>query len=231
MRFLKALIVTGVLSALVIFALIWYAGNRQESVPPTPLPTPVTSAPTPEPVTPPAPPAEETKTYTDEKAGFSVTYPVSIMPTADKQDMQLSGYIPVCDPDVAIACFPIGKAPYAGKNFENAAFAVHVQPKLKTDATCSAIKPQSGETADGGATIGGIAFKKFAFGDAAAGHQLSGERYRVFRNGNCYELATSTGTTTFENYPAGTILKFTDQDRADVQRVLDTMLMSFRFLS
>jgi hypothetical protein len=251
MRMTKPFLLSGLFAALVIGGLVLYGVSRQPqqppAAPPQPNPTGVYCtmeaklcpdgktyvgrqgpkcefAPCPETSEAPA-----LKTYTNAKYGFTVSYPDTVTPTDDVQDMQLSGYIPVCDPDVAVACFPMGKAPYAGKNFENAAFAVHVRKALKTEASCESVVPDAGETADGNATIDGTAFRKFAMGDAAMGHQLAGENYRAFRGGTCYELATRIGTTTFENYEPGTIERFTDQDRADVERALEAMLTSFRF--
>lgn len=232
MKTTKPLIISGLLAAVVIGGLVVYGMNQQPAPSPAPAPAPQPApapTPTPAPEPTPAPPAPVTKTYTNATFGFTLDYPENIVPTEDKQDMAMSGYLPVCDPDTAVVCFPYGKELMPGKNFDNAAFSVHVLSKLKTEDKCLALG--NGEEADGTATIGGTPYKKFASGDAAMGHQLSGENYRAFRNGNCFQLSTAVFTTTYENYPPGTLERFTDQDRANVQHVLDAMLLSFKFTS
>lgn len=166
-------------------------------------------------------------TYVDADYGFSVTYPETVVPTADTEAMATMGYIPVCDPELAIVCFPYGKEEYAGKNFESAAFAVHDRTDLKDETACA--KPQPEEQADGNAVIGGLTFRKYSFGDAAVSHQLTGENYRRYQDGTCFELSTRTLTTTFEVWEPGSIERFTDADRMALQRVLEDMLLSFRF--
>ncbi len=219
-----AILISGLLAATAMVALLLIAPHVR--VPAETLPETHESAPQPEPQ--PVPTAD-TKMYTNAKYGFSVAYPEIIQPTEDKPDMQLSGYIPVCDPDNAIACFPFAKETYKDTNFESAAFAVHVRSDLKKPTTCTA--SSNGEIIDGEATINGVAYKKFSFGDAAAGHRLEGENYRTYRNGACIELSTRVATTVFENYEPGAIVRFTDEDRSSLQAALDAMLKSFRFVS
>jgi len=222
--FVKILLISGLFAAVIIGGLVLYGMSRQSSPAPAPSTSPAT---VPTPPAPPTPAANAPKVYSNAALGFTVAYSDPIIPTEDKQDMALSGYIPVCDPDTAIVCFPYGKDQLPGKNFDNAAFSVHVLAGVKTEAKCEAVG--NGEQADGAATIGGLSFKKFAYGDAAMGHQLSGENYRYFRSGTCFQLSTDIFTSTFENYPTGTLERFTDADRAMVQHVLDGMLLSFRF--
>ena len=220
---------SGLIAAIAISGLaIVFA--RQKSAAPAATPVAQQPASQPQPAPAPAPvPKPATKTYENDKYGFSVQYPETILVTEDKSDMQLSGYVPVCDPDHAIVCFPFPKETYKNTNFEDAAFAVHVRPDLKKQSTCET--PDNGETADGEASINGVAYKKFAFGDSAAGHHVEGENYRVFRSGSCIELSTRVATTAFENYESGTITRLTDADRSNLQAVLDDMLKSFRFIT
>ncbi len=214
---------TAIIGLTIVFA-------RQKSAAPAATPVAQQPAPQLQPAPAPAPvPKPAAKTYENSTYGFSVQYPETILATEDKQDMQLSGYVPVCDPDHAIVCFPFPKETYKNTNFEDAAFAVHVRPDLKKQAACES--PDNGETADGEATLNGVSYKKFAFSDAAAGHRLEGENYRVFRSGSCIELSTRVATTVFENYEPGMITRFTEVDRSSMQAALDDMLKSFRFVS
>lgn len=226
MQFAKPLLLSGLFAAVVVGGLVLLTMNRQPALPPA-APAP-TVQPAPAPAPPGAvPPAAATKTFTDAKLGFSADFPDSVIPTEDKPDMALSGYMPVCDPDTAIVCFPYGKDQLPGRNFDGAAFSVHVLPTVTTAAKCEAAG--NGEQADGTASIGGVSFMKFKAGDAAMGHQLSGEKFRAFKDGTCFQLSTDIYTSTIENYPSGLLKPFTDDERASVQKILDAMLDSFRF--
>lgn len=216
----QILVISGLFAATVIAALVLFVSNvpQADPVPATALPS--VSEPQKE-------PALNLKTYTHTELGFSVEYPDTILYTEDTEEMRLSGYIPVCDPELAVVCFPVAKDAYAGTNFGSAAFAVHLRTDLKKSASCEA--SQSGEVADGDATIRGTSYKKFSFGDAAASHRLEGENYRVFRDGSCFELSTRVATTVFEVYEPGAVMRFSDANRSALQAMLDAMLTSFRF--
>ena len=222
----KAIFLSGLIAATAIVAMV-FAFSRQS---PSPVAQPVVEELPPEPqIVPMPPPKPITKVFTSAKYGFSVEYPETLLLTEDTQDMQLSGYIPVCDPDHAIVCFPIAKDTYENTNFGGAAFAVHRRGDLKKQTTCEA--PDNGEMPDGEANINGVTYKKFSFSDAATSHRLEGENYRVYKNSRCFELSTRVATTVFEVYEPGAIVRFTDNDRSSVQAILDAMVTSFRFVS
>jgi len=168
-----------------------------------------------------------TKTYSDTNLGFTVQYPDDLTPIVDRVKMRLTGYIPACDPDHAIVCFPLDTSAYSGTNFESAAFGVQMRDDLKGQAACAA--PSNGETALGVATINGTAFNVFSLSDSGAGHHAEGQNFRVFRDKNCLELSTRIDTMAFENWPPGTIKRFTEGDQAIVQLILDGMRKSFTF--
>jgi hypothetical protein len=220
----QILVISGLFAATVIAALVLFVSNA----PKAPVSQPETQQSVLQLQPAPAPPASHT-TYTNAQLGFSVEYPETILYTDDVQDMQLSGYIPVCDPDYAVVCFPISKDVYAGTNFGSAAFAVHLREDLKTRSACETW--QSGELVDGEATINGTSYKKFSYNEGAMSHRLDGENYRTFRDGDCYELSTRVATTVFKVYEPGTITLFTDDNRSALQAALDAMLTSFRFVS
>ncbi len=222
----KAILLSGLIAALAIVALA-FAFSRQNPVPAV---QPIVEESAPEPqIVPLPPPKPITKTYTNAKYGFSVEYPETLVLTEDAREMQLSGYIPVCDPDHAIVCFPIAKNAYENTNFGGAAFAVHSRGDLKKPTTCGA--PSNGEMPDGEANLNGVTYKKFSFSDAAMSHRLEGENYRVYKNGRCFELSTRVTTTVYEVYEPGTVTRFSEDDRSSVQAALDLMLTSFRFVS
>jgi len=217
--FAKLFLVSGLFAATVIAALLAYGLTHTPAQIPASAPPPAAvEAATTTPVGP--------FVYANDTYGFTLAYPDSATATTDAAEMTASGYIPVCDPDHAVACFIYGLPKYAGTNFGNAAFAVHIRKDLKTKTACDS--PQDDQD-DGAATIGGTSFRKFAFSDAAMSHRLDGENYRVFRDDTCFELSTRVATTVYEVYAPGMVSRFTDLDRSAVQHVLDTMLMSFRF--
>ncbi len=226
MRTPKAVFLSGLIAAAAIVGLTLAFASQKPAAPAQPPVAVQPPAPQPQPAPAPQP---SVKSYTNARYGFSVDYPEAVIPTEDTQDMQLSGYIPVCDPDHAIVCFPFAKDTYKNTNFESAAFAVHLRTDLKKASTCQA--SDNGEMPDGEAAINGVTYKKFSFGDAAAGHRLEGENYRVFKDSRCIELSTRVATTVFENYQPGTIDLFTDEERSSLQAQLDAMLKSFRFVS
>ncbi len=196
---------------------------------------------TPPPVPEPEPPPSETgdpsrlmppldpgmSLYTNSQHDLMLEYPSRIVPLTDPEAMTAMGYIPACDPENAVVCFPIPQSEYPGTNFSNAAFSIRLRLDLKTEAAC--MTADNGEVANGQTTISETTFHVFAFGDAAMSHQLNGKNYRAFREGGCYELATRIATTTYEVYEEGTIRRFTDEDRAAVEAILDRMRSTFRF--
>ena len=165
--------------------------------------------------------------FLDADHDLVLKYPSDIVPLRDRAAMEGLGYIPTCDPEHALVCFPYDPPAYEGTNFESAAFAIHLRDDLGTEAECLAAQPA--ENATGAVMLGGTVFSSFAFGDAAMSHRLDGRNYRAFRKGSCYELATRIATSVFEVWGPGSIRAFTPADEAEVRAALDKMLMSFRF--
>lgn len=166
------------------------------------------------------------KLYANDAYGLRVAYPEEVIPVSDPKELAASGYIPVCDPETAVVCFPYGKEKYAGTNFDDAAFAVHDRKDLKDAEACGSVQPA--EQAESGMVIGSTAFQTFSFATAATSHRLDGKNYRLFRDGRCLELSSRIATTVFEVWEPGSIQEFTQNDRADVQAVLDEILQSVR---
>lgn len=88
---------------------------------------------------------------------------------------------------------------------------------------------QAGNREQGGRleTINGLDFQTFGYGDAAAGHQSSGDDYCVFLNDMCYQISTRINTTTFENYEPGTLARFTEEERKELEQKLSLIISSF----
>ncbi len=80
------------------------------------------------------------------------------------------------------------------------------------------------------AKINGVTFRLFSISDAWTSGGQTGEIYRVFHNGKCYELGIQQAYTSSGAFDPGAIQEFTKQDQADVHRRLRQALHSFRFL-
>lgn len=218
---------TGLFAAAVVGALAWVVSTRPPEPTPPPAPPPQKEAPL-EDGARLMPPAESgLQLYTDAQIGFLLYYPEGVTPIEDRGRMAELGYIPVCDPELSIVCFPYGKEDDAGTNFESAAFSVGIRGKITKESEC--LVPQDGEAAVGAVMINDSVFASFRYGSAATSHRLEGMHYRHFRDGRCFELSTRIASTVFEVWEPGSIEEFTAADRRTVQDVLDRMLTSFRF--
>jgi len=174
------------------------------------------------------PPEEEgVSLYLDADHDLLLRYPSEIVPILDRARMAKLGYIPTCDPDHALVCFPYDPPEYEGTNFESAAFSIHLRDDLETEAECMAVQPA--ERGDGAVLLGETVFSSFSFGDAAMSHRLDGWNYRAFREGDCYELATRIASSAFEVWEPGSVREFTLADQAKVRAGLEKILKSFRF--
>jgi hypothetical protein len=228
----EAILVTGLFAALVVVVLAWYVSMLPKTAPAPETPS-ATGTPAAEEGTPPesgrlmAPPGEGLALYTDSEHDFLLHYPSGITPLTSSAEMTSLGYIPTCDPDHAVVCFPYDPMEHVDTNFESAAFSVHLRDDIETEAECLA--PQPAESASGAVAIGGTVFSSFQFGDAAMSHRLEGRNYRAWYGNDCYELATRIATSVFEVWEAGSIREFTANDELAVRMVLEAMLKSFRF--
>ncbi|HTK60246.1 MAG TPA: hypothetical protein VL283_03530 [Candidatus Baltobacteraceae bacterium] len=223
-----ALLVSALFAAAVITALALYVASKGGPVAPAPAPAD-SGTETPSVDTGRLMPPEDpgTSLYLDADHDLVLRYPSWIMPIRDPEAMAGFGYIPVCDPDHALVCFPYAPAAYEGTNFESAAFSIHIRGDLETEAECLAVQPA--EDVEGAVMLGETVFSAFSFGDAAMSHRLDGRNYRAFHAGDCYELATRIATSAFEVWEPGSIREFTAADSAEVRAGLERILMSFRF--
>jgi hypothetical protein len=220
----KMLLVSGLFAAAALLLFAWAVTERVRPLPEAPRP-PDGALGTGARLLPPAEPG--LALYTDSRVGFFLHYPDAIVPLTETDAMATLGYIPVCDPERALVCFPYGEKEYAGTNFGAAAFSVNLRGDLAGEAACLA--PQPGETADGAMSLGGTVFTAFSYADAATSHRLDGRSLRAWRDQGCIELATRIESTVFEVWEPGSIRAFTPDDKADIQAVLEKMMASFRF--
>lgn len=221
----KMLVVTAIAAAAAVLLFAWYVSVRRPAPPPT---TPSASeTPAGDGARLMAPSEPGQAIYIDSRNGFFLSYPEEITPLTLSGEMTVLGYIPVCDPDRAVVCFPYGKERYAGTNFGSAAFSVNLREDLADEAAC--LSPQPGESSDGATALDGTVYAAFSYADAAASHRLDGRSLRTWRGPGCVELSTRIESTVFEVWEPGSVRAFTPADKADIQDVLERMLVSFRF--
>lgn len=165
------------------------------------------------------------KIYTDSTHGFTFQYPTTARLVTDPKEMSSLSYIPLCDPDHTYACVWFSPNLFPKSNFQGAGFTVNFAEA--TQATCQ----ESQDTQEPGeiSTINGISFLKYNISGAAAGNQVEAYEYRVFHGNTCFVVATQVHTTTYGNYPEGSITRFTDQNRAQIFATLNQILSTFRF--
>ena len=224
----QAVLLSALFSAAVVAALAFHVASKGGfASAPTPIRATGTAPVTPDTsrLMPPEDPG--TSVFLDARRDLLLKYPSDVVPILDRARMEALGYIPVCDPMHALACFPVDPPAYEDTNFESAAFAIHVRDDLGSGAECLAVQPA--EISEGAILLGETVFASFSFGDAAMSHRLDGRNYRAWRDGDCYELATRVATSVYEVWESGSIRRFTAADEATVRAILDGMLKSFRF--
>jgi hypothetical protein len=126
---------------------------------------------------------------------------------------------------LAIATLSAAFAPKT--NFAGAVFTVAASADPKAVASCLTT-PENTSAVRGAATINGVAFAKFVSGDAGAGNLHEIHSYRAVHNNQCYAVEYDVHSLNIGNYdPSSGIVAF---DKSKVQKVLNGMLLSFKFL-
>lgn len=182
------------------------------------LPNQITSAPD---------PRDGWNRYTDTSGMWAIDTPSTTRIIVDKQVMASIGYIPTCDSTTALVCILIDKNIVPNSNFQGAAVSVNIVSATSSSACLS--KKTAEQTELGITMINTIPFQTFTASNAAMSHQSSGANYRTWNENTCYGIETSINTTSFEVYEAGTVKKFTDTDRAQIENLLNDSVSSFRF--
>ncbi|WP_371067884.1 hypothetical protein, partial [Salmonella enterica] len=120
-------------------------------------------------------------------------------------------YIPPCI-DGFEYCLYYNGQDYVGTNLESVGLSILKRNDLKNITTCLNTAPQGYNMKSTSISTSSSVFSPL--GDAAAGHYSSGESYRLYKNNMCYEFQTRIGLTRYENYPEGSIKKFSDADES-----------------
>ena len=130
-----------------------------------------------------------------------------------------------------IACFAYPRDKYTNtSSFEAATFSVEIINHIATVKDCVSAPPDEVfRRRDAEVILHGIKFAVFEFGEAGMSQAVSGDVYRVFHGGRCYQLGVNVATANAQTFdpPAK---EFARQDRRAVRSPLDAARASFRFL-
>lgn len=181
--------------------------------------------------------------FTSPDGVFQFKYPSVLIHCTQKQ-AQEGWWIPdddcnsqdkVCDDPgssaLTIACFAYPKDEFKDKpEFSAAAFFAAEVRTAATEESC--LKGSQywliEKTED--TTIHSVRVRHFTTSDAWTSGGQTGEIYRVFRGGTCYEFGVQWASTSFSAFDPGTIKQFTKRDAAKVSSALQRPVDSFTFL-
>ncbi|MHB1162983.1 MAG: hypothetical protein ACYCZZ_00410 [Minisyncoccota bacterium] len=161
--------------------------------------------------------------------GVGFAYPTKDYSLATTSDQVLVlSYIRPCD-DGFDYCLYNTSPDFSGTNFESAGLRIKARPDLTTKQACLATPPAGRPGLSANTSLhDGYATSAFSVDGAAAGHYSSGTLYRLYASSHCTEFETRIGESQFANFPAGSIQKFTDSDRARVEAELLSILASVK---
>lgn len=146
-----------------------------------------------------------------------------------QEQILVQSYIPPCTEGFDYCLYYLGTR-YDGTNFDSAGLGIKKREDLSAESLCldtppdgydGTVAPDSTKSED---TYSASVFKNVS--DAGAGHYATGDLYRLFYRAasSCYQFETRIGESQFSNYPAGSIKEFTDLDRTNLVKELNTVL-------
>lgn len=172
---------------------------------------------------------DELTEYSSSEYKFTIKYPQEATLITDKTQMQATGYMPMCDSEYAVACFIFDKdTTYTNSNFNGAGVFINIANDKTDEITCMSVDNMRAEVGENRAiNINGKTFVVYNASDAAMSHQSNSRVYRTFYNSTCYEIVTRINTTTYEVYEEGSINKFTDDQKDELQNKINAIVASF----
>ncbi|OHA27075.1 MAG: hypothetical protein A3C06_01080 [Candidatus Taylorbacteria bacterium RIFCSPHIGHO2_02_FULL_46_13] len=164
-------------------------------------------------------------TYSSGRFGFSFAYPETLV--VGKSEENTIGWRSdaVTSTGTIATKIVIPKSFQPQTNFGEATFLVGFS--AEPDAITDCFKEDFTDVEVASMNVGGIPFRRFHYIDAAAGNRYDITSYRTVYSDRCYAVETVIHYANIENYsPDQNISEF---NQAQVQKVLDTMVTSFRF--
>lgn len=167
-------------------------------------------------------PVTKMKTFESSGYNFSIEYPDYAV-GLEGTDASTKTYIPYCDSSTDAQCFFVDKSKFPGTNFEGAYLKVAITRDLSNCATAEGSNSKKMQK------INEVLFTVVDTSNRAAGHQLSQTSYTTRRQGSCILIGKAISTSTFENFPTGSIKKFTSEDYKALDNDLTKSVESFKF--
>jgi len=185
------------------------------------------------------------KTFTSADGTFQINYSDTLI-VCQQQKQEWGGYIwvpaancvayhAVCDgltPEKyeALACLAYPRNQHTDTPvFEAATFSVEILDDVATMKACVAKPANDAFTPQVPINLNGVSFAVFRYEEAGMNKSVSGNVYRAFHNGRCYQLGINVATINAQVYdpPAR---EMSERDWAVVNRILQQARDSFRFL-
>jgi len=146
-----------------------------------------------------------------------------------------AAYHPVCDGETgedntAFACIAYPRNRFTNTSaFEAATFSVEIVNQIVTAQACLAGPADEIFSARPPVRIHGVPFSVFEFGEGAMNQSVSGEVYRTFHRGKCYQLGINVAMANPGVFdpPARELTK---RDWREVKGQLEQARDSFRFI-
>lgn len=137
-------------------------------------------------------------------------------------------YIPPCTNGFDY-CLYYNTNKYADTNFGSAGVAINTLDADDAEA-CTSVENYNRPIQNKHIQkVGGTDFWVFESGGAATGHAAHDKIYRSYQNNTCFQLTARISSSSYSNYKPGTIEKFTDEMRIDLQEELEGIVERMEF--
>ncbi len=169
------------------------------------------------------------KTFADKTYKFKIGYQEPLTPIIGKDAIEISSYIPLCDPETTLVCLVYPDTELPRSNFGGAAVSVGLMNNLTTTEQCNT--PYNGEQFSNFKvmTLNDRLFSIFVFNEGAMSHRSSSQRYRTWHDNKCFQLETRFNTTDPGVYEPGAITPISPQDQGKIYELLVQSMVSFEF--
>lgn len=157
---------------------------------------------------------------------ITFTIPKNFGLAVSDEQILVDAVIPPCDQGFMYCVYYLGND-QERTNLASAGVAIQRRDDLTTKTTCLETPPDGYSSmipTDMSAAEGYVMTIFTPLEDAGAGHYSIGSVYRLHTDNSCYQFTTRIGETQFENYPEGTISKFTTNNRKSLMHTLEEII-------
>ena len=161
---------------------------------------------------------------------ITFTYPKAFGLAVKEDQVMTTSYIPPCNAGFDYCLYYNGTS-YGGTNFDSAGLRIERRLDLSEREVCLTTPPEGFEN-NAPVTLNSGEYATSLFpeiGDAGAGHYAQGKLYRLSYKDACYEFETRISASQYANYEPGTLVEFTETNRALLQADLEAIVQSITF--